>query len=90
MRDWIIGQLEKLALKTLMKKLFGAVLGGVQGFLVTFLFGRVWKQWVRPLLMWAWRKAVILSKRPARRKQAEELFKAEDEKAILDAINNLD
>jgi hypothetical protein len=32
MRDWIIGQLEKLALKTLMKKLFGAVIGGVQGF----------------------------------------------------------
>jgi hypothetical protein len=90
MRKQIAEFIKKLAIKALLKKIFGAAIGGVQGFIATWVIGKLWDKYLRPFLMWSLRKLEIIAKRPHRKKEADKLIEANNEQAVLDALDNLD
>jgi hypothetical protein len=89
-RKRIVDFLKEIAVKFALKKIFGAVIGGVQGFVVSFIVGKLWDKYLKPLFLWAFRKLEILAKRPFRKKEAEELLNANTNQDIDAAIDNLD
>jgi len=72
-----------------MKKILGGAVGGIWGWLVSFLFGRVWKKWIVPAYKLGMRKAKTAIKKPFYMKKAKDLEDAKTDDERDSAIDDL-
>lgn len=56
-KDLLSNRLKKYVTKIVLKKAFGAALGGVKGFIATYLVGKVWNKYIQPWIDRGARKA---------------------------------
>ena len=81
--------LRKLVIKFALKKIFGAVVGGIKGFIATYIIGKLWDKWLKAPTLWLGRKIPIWIKRPFRKKKAKKLQGAKSEEDVDSAVDNM-
>lgn len=73
----------------LVKKILGGVVGGVQGWIVSFVFGKVWDKWLRPGLLFLWRKAEMVWRKYANGKKIKKVREAKTVDEASDSFHDL-
>lgn len=88
-RDAILAFAKKWLYQFLIKKIFGAALGGIKGWVVSLVFDFVWSKYLKPGGQWALRKIEMIYRSNENAKKIKELEDAKDEKSFDDASDNL-
>ena len=81
--------LRKLVIKFALKKIFGALVGGIKGFIASYILGKLWDRILKPAVLWLGRKVPIWIKRPFRKKKAKALQEAKSEADVDSAVDDL-
>ena len=89
MMDYLIEMARKWLWEFLCKKFFGSVIGGVKGFIAKWVFGKLWGEILKPLLLKACRKSVTFLNRIKYKKKAKALNEADTENKFDAATDNL-
>ena len=89
MKDWFVEMSRKWLWEFLCKKIFGSVIGGVKGFIAKWLFGKLWGEILKPLILKAWRKTVKFFNRIKYKKKAEALRESKTEDEFNSAVDDL-
>jgi len=89
MKKTLIAYLKKYLYEFLIKRIFGAAIGGIKGFLVEKLYNYGWKKVVLPKILMVFRKVKTAYKRVVYRKQAKELIDAETKDEFESGADNM-
>lgn len=89
MKDRALAFIKKYLYELLIKKLFGAALGGVKGFVIQTLYNRLWKETFRPFLLRMYRKAKTAIRRVFKKSAAKDLEDAKTKDEFESATDNL-
>ncbi len=72
-----------------MDKIFGAVVGGIKGFLFKIAFSKLWKEIIYPGVTWVFRKVKTFFNGIKYRKKARKLEEAKTEDEFDEATDDM-
>jgi len=88
-RGLIIDWVRKWIYEWLIKRIFGAALGGIKGWIVRLVFNIGWKRWLKPLVQYGLRQAEMVYRKYQTRKGLKDLQDANSETEIDSSIDRL-
>lgn len=88
-RDWLLAFGKKWILEWLFKKIFGAVVGGIKGWLLTKVYEYLWKKVIKPKAQEAFRWVTRLYKDWQYQKKAKKVKEADNEDDWDSSVDNL-
>lgn len=85
----VIDWLRKWVLEFLMKKVLGRVVGGAYGWIIGFAFDKIWKPYIKPLLLRAIRFVKKKLRTKELRKKGEKTAEAKDADEWKAAVDDM-